>query len=123
MIDGKVLFVEDSPVMRRIILNTLNRIGITDVIEAENGEDALSKLAGQELELVLTDWNMPEMDGKELVMNLRSNAKYQDVPIVMITTRGMTEDIITAKQIGVNGYVIKPFTPNALQQKIEQIIS
>ncbi len=123
MIDGKVLFVEDSPTMRRIIMNTLKRIGISDIIEAENGNDALGKLGNQEIGLVLTDWNMPEMNGEQLVKHLRGDAQYQDVPIVMITTRGMREDIITAKQIGVDGYVVKPFTPDVLKQKIDQIIT
>ncbi|MFH1852280.1 MAG: response regulator [Candidatus Neomarinimicrobiota bacterium] len=123
MIDKKVLFVEDSPTMRRIIMNTLARLNITDVIEAENGKDALEKLGNQEIGLVLTDWNMPEMNGEQLVVNLRKDPNYQEVPIVMITTRGMKEDVMTAMKIGVNGYVIKPFTPEVLKQKIEQIIS
>ena len=118
----KVLFVEVSPTMRRIIANSLQRLGYSDIIEAENGVDALNKLEGHKIDLVVTDWNMPEMNGAELVKTLRSMPEYGDVPIVMITTRGMKDDVMTAMKLGVNGYVIKPFTPDVLKTKLESVL-
>lgn len=122
MSDIKVLFVEDSPTMRRIIKNSLNSIGFTDVIEAEHGLDALEKIEGEDIGLVLTDWNMPEMNGEELVKKLRETDEHKSTPIVMITTRGMKEDVMTAVKLGVNGYLVKPFTPDILKKKINEIL-
>lgn len=119
----KVLFVEDSLTMRRIIANSLKQVGFDNIIEAENGADAMEKLAGQAIDLVVTDWNMPEMNGAELVQVLRSLPQYQEVPIVMVTTRGMQEDVITAMKLGVNGYIIKPFTPDVLGEKIKSVMN
>lgn len=117
-----VLFVEDSPTMRRIIANSLQRLGFASIIEAENGVDALSKLEGKQIDLVVTDWNMPEMNGAELVKTLRAMPEFLQTPIVMITTRGMKDDVMTAMKLGVNGYVIKPFTPDVLRTKLEQVL-
>jgi two-component system chemotaxis response regulator CheY len=119
----KVLFVEDSLTMRRIIANSLKQVGFDNIIEAENGAEAIEKLAGQAIDLVVTDWNMPEMNGAELVQVLRSLPQYQEVPIVMVTTRGMQEDVITAMKLGVNGYIIKPFTPEILGEKIKSVMN
>lgn len=122
MSSKRVLVVEDSPTMRRIITNALQRIGFADIIEAENGVDALNKLEGQKIDLVVTDWDMPEMNGAELVKVLRSMPELGEVPIVMITTRGMRDDVMTAMKLGVNGYVIKPFTPDVLKAKLESVM-
>ena len=118
----KILFVEDSPTMRRIIANSLRQVGFEEIIEAENGVDALEKLEGKEIDLVVTDWNMPEMNGAELVKTLREMPAYAEVPIVMITTRGVKDDVIAAMKLGVNGYIIKPFTPEILQEKLKSFI-
>ncbi len=123
MLGKKVIFVDDSLTMRRIILNALKKIGFTNIIEAENGLDALEKMEKQEVDLVLTDWNMPEMNGEQFVKELRSNEKYKKLPILMITTRGMKDDVITAVKLGVNGYVVKPFTPEILRGKINDVVS
>lgn len=123
MLDKKVIFVDDSPTMRRIIMNSLKKIGFSNIIDAENGLDALEKMEGQEIDLVLTDWNMPEMNGEQFVKELRNNEKYKKLPILMITTRGMKEDVITAVKLGVNGYVVKPFTPEILRGKITAVVS
>lgn len=117
-----ILFVEDSPTMRRIIANSLRQVGFDEIIEAENGVDALEKLEGKEVDLVVTDWNMPEMNGAELVKTLREMPPYAEVPIVMITTRGMKDDVMTAMKLGVNGYIVKPFTPEILQEKLKSIL-
>lgn len=116
----KILTVDDSSTMRRIIKNTLNRIGHTDVVEAEHGVDALAKMAG--VELVLTDWNMPEMDGLTFVKALRSNAQYNDVPIIMVTTEAAKKEIIEAIKAGVSDYIVKPFTPDTLKEKIQKVL-
>lgn len=117
-----ILFVEDSPTMRRIIANSLKRLGYSDIIEAENGVDALEKMEGKKINLLVTDWNMPEMNGAELVKTIREMPEYFDLPIVMITTRGMKDDVVTAMKLGVNGYVIKPFTPEVLRTKLDAIL-
>lgn len=123
MLDKKVIFVDDSLTMRRIILNALKKIGFNNITEAENGLDALEKMEKQEFDLVLTDWNMPEMNGEQFVKELRSKEKYKKLPILMVTTRGMKDDVITAVKLGVNGYVVKPFTPEILKGKINDVIS
>lgn len=123
MENKKVLFVEDSPTMRRIISNSLSKIGIKQFVEAENGIQALEKIKNQDFDMIITDWNMPEMNGRELVEFLRGEAKYKDVPIIMITTRGMQDDVMTAIKCGVNGYIVKPFTPDLLEKKMQEIFS
>jgi len=116
----KILTVDDSSTMRRIIKNTLNRIGYEDVIEAEHGIDGLSKMAG--VELVLTDWNMPEMDGLAFVKALRSNPRFKDIPVIMVTTEAAKKEILEAIKAGVTDYVVKPFTPDTLKDKIQKVL-
>ncbi len=124
MIENKrVLFVEDSPTMRRIIANSLKKLGVTQIEEAENGVDALEKLQSCEYDMILTDWNMPEMNGKELVEHIRKSDRLKELPILMITTRGMEEDVLTAIKLGVNGYIVKPFTPDILRKKMVELFS
>lgn len=123
MEDLKILAVDDSPTMRRIIINTLKRAGYKDVIEANDGKDALAKMKVENVNFVITDWNMPEMDGLTLVTNLRSNPEYKEVPILMVTTRSVKDDIVEALKAGVNNYIVKPFTPDTLKEKIEQILA
>ncbi|BAT71624.1 two-component system, chemotaxis family, response regulator CheY [Thermosulfidibacter takaii ABI70S6] len=119
----KILVVDDSSTMRRIIVNTLRKLGYTDVIEAEHGLDALAKLKeNPDVNLILTDWNMPEMDGLTFVQTLRRSKTFSKVPIIMITTMGAKEDIVKALKAGVNNYIVKPFTPQILKEKIEQTV-
>ncbi len=118
----RILFVDDSPTMRRIIANTLNKIGIERYDQAENGLDALEKLHEEKYDLLLTDWNMPEMNGKELIEFIRGQEHLKNLPILMITTRGMEEDVLTAIRAGVNGYIVKPFTPDVLKKKMIEIL-
>jgi len=122
MAGKRVLTVDDSPTMRRIIVNSLKKIGFDDIIEADNGADGLAKLAENEVDLIITDWNMPEMNGEQFVTHLRADDKYKNTPIIMITTRGMKDDVLTAVKMGVNGYVVKPFTPEILKQKLSTVI-
>lgn len=120
--DLLILVVDDSPTMRRIIRNTLERIGFKNSIEAENGKAALEQLEEHAVEMVITDWNMPVMNGLEFVTELRSSSEYKDLPILMITTRGMKDDVLQAVHAGVNNYVVKPFTPETLEAKISKLL-
>lgn len=117
----KILTVDDSSTMRRIIKNTLSRIGYEDVVEANDGVDGLSKMTG--IELVLTDWNMPEMDGLTFVKTLRANPQYNKIPIIMVTTEAAKKEILEAIKSGVTDYIVKPFTPETLKEKIEKVIA
>jgi len=119
----KILAVDDSPTMRRIIINTLKRAGYSDVVEATDGKDALAKLKGAGINFIITDWNMPEMDGLTFVTTLRSNDEYKSLPVLMVTTRSVKEDIVEALKAGVNNYIVKPFTPDTLKEKIEQVLA
>ena len=122
--DLKFLVVDDSVTMRRIVLNSRKGIGYSQFLEAGDGKEALDVLNSDDsINFVITDWNMPNVSGLELVKNIRANDKYGDLPILMVTTRGVKEDIIEALNAKVNNYVIKPFTPAVLKEKIEQILS
>lgn len=122
MADLKILAVDDSPTMRRIIINTLKRAGYADVVEAGDGKDALAKLKVEDVNFIITDWNMPEMDGLTFVTTVRGMDKYKTLPILMVTTRSVKDDIVEALKAGVNNYIVKPFTPDTLKEKIEQVL-
>ena len=122
MTDTKILAVDDSPTMRRIIVNTLKRAGYNNVVEAADGHEALEKLVSEGINLVITDWNMPQMDGLALVKTLRNSDEYRELPVLMITTRSVREDIVKALKAGVNNYIVKPFSPETLRAKIEEVL-
>jgi two-component system chemotaxis response regulator CheY len=117
----KFLIVDDSATMRRIVANSLGRIGYSEFAEAEDGLQAL-KVYDDSIDFVITDWNMPNMGGLDLVKELRARPDGSGVPILMVTTRSIREDIVTAAQAGVNNYVVKPFTPEVLKDKIDQVL-
>ena len=119
----KILAVDDSPTMRRIIINTLKRAGYNDVVEASDGKDALAKMKVEHVDFVITDWNMPEMDGLALVSTIRTTAELKGLPVLMVTTRSVKDDIVEALKAGVNNYIVKPFTPETLKQKIEECLA
>ena len=121
--DMKILAVDDSPTMRRIIVNTLKRAGFDNVVEATDGKDALAKLKTEKFGFVITDWNMPEMDGLTFVSAMRADPEFKSMPVLMITTRSVKEDIIEAMKAGVNNYIVKPFTPETLTEKINQVMA
>lgn len=123
MNDLKILAVDDSPTMRRIIINTLKRAGYNNVAEASDGRDALAKMKVDNYNFVITDWNMPEMDGLTFVTQLRSSDEFKDTPVLMVTTRSVKEDILEAMKAGVNNYIVKPFTPETLSEKIKQVLT
>ncbi len=118
----RFLVVDDSPTMRRIVINALKTFGFTDVIEAEDGQEALSKLGSNEVDFVITDWNMPNMTGLELTKAIRASDKLKHLPILMVTTRGLKQDIIEALKAKVNNYIVKPFTPPVLKEKLNAVL-
>jgi two-component system chemotaxis response regulator CheY len=109
--------------MRRIIVNTLKRAGFEDVAEACDGKDALAKLKSDKFDFIITDWNMPEMDGLTFVTTVRSDPELKALPILMVTTRSVKEDIMQAIKAGVNNYIVKPFTPETIAEKITQVMA
>lgn len=118
-----MLIVDDSSTMRRIIKNTLLRLGYTNVLEAGNGIEALEVLdQNHDIGVLITDWNMPEMNGLELVRKTRSDERFLDIPIIMVTTEGGKAEVITAIKAGVNNYIVKPFTPQVLKEKLEMVL-
>ncbi|GAB5522110.1 MAG: response regulator [Rhodothermales bacterium] len=120
----KFLVVDDSPTMRRIVANTLKEIGYDSDPhgEAGDGAEALARLEADQYDCLITDWNMPNMNGLELTQAVRAHPTYANLPILMVTTRGMKEDVIAAMKARVNNYVVKPFTPDVLRDKIETIL-
>ena len=119
----RLLVVDDSSTMRRIIVNTLQRLGYNDVLEAAHGLEAWSILdKSDNIDILITDWNMPEMNGLELVKKTRSDSRYEDIPIIMVTTEGGKAEVITALKAGVNNYIVKPFTPQVLREKLEAVL-
>ena len=119
----KILVVDDSSTMRRIIKNTLNHLGYKDLLEAEDGVQAWEALSSNDdIGVLVTDWNMPNMNGLELVKKVRAETKYTDMPIIMVTTEGGKGEVITALKAGVNNYIVKPFTPQVLKEKLEAVL-
>lgn len=119
----KFLVVDDSVTMRRIVVNSLKNLGYDNFIEAADGREALAKMgADPSINFIITDWNMPNMSGLEFTKALRSDAKTDSIPILMVTTRGVKEDILEALQAKVSNYIVKPFTPQVLKEKIDQIL-
>lgn len=119
----KLLVVDDSSTMRRIIKNTLQRLGFDDVLEAEHGVEAWQIMERTpDINVLITDWNMPEMNGLELVRKVRAEKKYENMPIIMVTTEGGKAEVITALKAGVNNYIVKPFTPQVLKEKLEDVL-
>ncbi len=114
----KFLIVDDSPTMLRIIHNALTEIGYDEIEEAQDGQEAMEMLESAAPDFVITDWNMPNMNGVDLAKNIRSHPQYEHLPILMITTRGMKEDVKTAMKAEVNNYIVKPFEPEVLDEKI-----
>ena len=119
----KILVVDDSSTMRRIIVRTLESIGESDVTEASDGEEALTKVNGAGFQLILTDWNMPNLDGLGFVERLRTDASYKGTPIIMITTEAEKANVVEAIKAGVNNYIVKPFTPATLKAKIQATLA
>ena len=119
----KLLVVDDSSTMRRIIKNTLARLGYKDILEGEDGLVGWNALdSNPDVGMLITDWNMPEMNGLELVKKVRADERFKDLPIIMVTTEGGKAEVITALKAGVNNYIVKPFTPQVLKEKLGAVM-
>ncbi len=116
-----VLVVDDAPTMRRIVRSLLRELGMKNVREAEDGNAALESLKTKKADLVVSDWNMPNMSGIELLKAIRGDGGLKDLPVLMITAEAKKENIMAAVQAGVNNYIVKPFNAQTLQEKIEKI--
>ncbi|MDO6384943.1 MULTISPECIES: chemotaxis response regulator CheY [Uliginosibacterium] len=117
----KFLVVDDFSTMRRIVRNLLKELGYTNVDEAEDGVVAMQKLTAGGFDFVVTDWNMPNMTGIELLKAIRANAQLSHLPVLMITAEAKKENIIEAAQAGASGYIVKPFTAATLSEKLGKI--
>lgn len=117
----KILIVDDFSTMRRITKNLLNDLGFSNTEEADDGQTALPMLKTGNYDFLVTDWNMPGMDGLTLLKTIRADENLGQIPVLMITAEARREQIVIAAEAGVNGYVIKPFTATTLKEKIDKI--
>ena len=118
----KILLVDDSSTMRRIIKNTLARLDHKNILEGADGLEGWTALdANPDVEMLITDWNMPEMNGLELVKKVRADSRFTELPIIMVTTEGGKSEVIVALKAGVNNYIVKPFTPQILKEKLAAV--
>ena len=117
----KFLVVDDFSTMRRIVRNLLKELGFTNVDEAEDGAVALQKLNSAQFDFVVTDWNMPNMDGLEMLKSIRADPALCKLPVLMVTAEAKKENIIAAAQAGASGYIVKPFTAATMSEKLEKI--
>lgn len=117
----KVLVVDDFATMRRIVKGVLKQLGFNDIIEAEDGDLALKELHKENVGLIVSDWNMPNMTGLDLLKAVRADAKLKNTPFLMVTAEGQKENVVQAVQAGVSNYIVKPFTPETFSAKLEKI--
>lgn len=117
----KILIVDDFATMRRIMKNILKQIGFSNIIEADDGTTALEELKKTSVDLIISDWNMPKMTGLDLLKNVRSTDGLKEVPFLMVTAEAQKQNVIDAVQAGVTNYVVKPFTAEAISEKLEKI--
>lgn len=118
----RFLVVDSSATMRRTLINALNLLGFEEITEAEDGQDALSKLQSDKFDFIVTEWNMPNMNGLDLTKAIRANESWKNIPIIMISERSSKEDVLEAIQARVDGYILKPFSPQVLHEKIIAIL-
>lgn len=117
----RFLVIDDFATMRRIVRNLLQDLGFKNVEEAEDGQDALTKLRASSFDFVISDWNMPNLDGLQLLTEMRKDDSLKALPVLMVTAEAKKENIIAAAQVGANGYVVKPFTAATLEEKLNKI--
>lgn len=117
----KFLVVDDFSTMRRIVRNLLKELGYSNVDEAEDGMIGLSKLRSEHFDFVVSDWNMPNMDGLTMLQHIRADPNLAKLPVLMVTAEAKKENIIAAAQAGANGYIVKPFTAATLDEKLAKI--
>lgn len=119
--DTRFLVVDDFSTMRRILRNLLKELGFMNVQEAEDGVDALARLRAEKFDFVVSDWNMPNMNGIELLRAIRADARLKHLPVLMVTAEAKRDNIVLAAQAGASGYVVKPFTAAKLDEKLMKI--
>ena len=119
--DLNFLVVDDFSTMRRIVRNLLKAFGYNKIEEAEDGVDALEKIRAGQIDFVVADWNMPNMDGLELLKTIRADDALKHIPVMMVTAEAKKENIIAAAQAGASGYVVKPFTAAILEEKLNKV--
>jgi two-component system chemotaxis response regulator CheY len=117
----RILVVDDFSTMRRIIKNILRQIGFTNIVEADDGTTAWETLNKDKIEFIISDWNMPQMTGIELLRKVRASEEFGDLPFLMVTAEAQQENILEAVQAKVSNYIVKPFTPEVMKQKIDKI--
>ena len=117
----KILTVDDFSTMRRIIRNMLRQLGYTNIVEAEDGVEALSLLQREKVDFVISDWNMPHMNGLDLLKAIRADANLKPIPVLLITAEALKEYVVEAVKAGVNNYIVKPFTTETLKERIDAI--
>ncbi|MDD9912147.1 MAG: chemotaxis response regulator CheY [Alphaproteobacteria bacterium] len=118
----RILVVDDFQTMRRIVINLLRQLGFTNVTEAEDGAAAWEKLQADAIDLIISDWNMPNMNGLDFLKKVREDEKYKALPFIMVTAEGKRENVITAVQTGVSNYIVKPFNAATLKEKLSKVI-
>jgi two-component system, chemotaxis family, chemotaxis protein CheY len=118
----KFLVVDDFATMRRIVKNILRQIGYTNILEAENGQMALDVLRREKVDFIISDWNMPQMPGIELLKAVRSQEEWKDLPFLMVTAEGQKENVLEAVKFKVSNYIVKPFTPETFIEKMNKIL-
>ena len=119
----KVLVVDDFATMRRIIKGVLRQLGFDKIVEAEDGSTALDALKKEEIGLIVSDWNMPNMSGLDLLKAVRGDDGLKSIPFIMVTAEGLKENVLEAVKLGVTNYVVKPFTPEAFSDKIQAALN
>jgi two-component system chemotaxis response regulator CheY len=117
----KILVVDDFATMRRIVKNILKQLGYENILEADDGAGALEVLKREKIQFIISDWNMPQMSGIELLKAVRATEEWKDLPFLMVTAEGQKENVIEAVKNKVNNYIVKPFTPETLMEKINKI--
>jgi two-component system, chemotaxis family, chemotaxis protein CheY len=116
-----VLIVDDFSTMRRIVKNILRQLGFENILEADDGMNALDVLRSQKVDFIISDWNMPRLSGMELLKAVRTSDEWKDLPFLMVTAEGQKENVIEAVKAKVSNYIVKPFTPDTLAEKIKKI--
>ncbi len=119
----KVLVVDDFATMRRIVKGVLRQLGFENIVEAEDGSIALDTLKKEEIGLIVSDWNMPNMNGLDLLKAVKGDDGLKGIPFIMVTAEGLKENVLEAVKVGVTNYIVKPFTPEAFSEKIQAALS
>ena len=118
----KILVVDDFATMRRILKGNLRQLGFSNILEAEDGRLALEELKKNKVDLIISDWNMPNMTGLELLKAVRGDESLKQIPFVMVTAEGQKDNVMEAAKAGVSNYVVKPFTPDTLEEKLKKVL-